>query len=91
VTRVWPAAAPWGGLRQTDDGVHTDGDGGQSVRDHHRRGRTSEREGPKAVHAHAAWRAGAMGGGSTASVRCRRIGLMTLPCVIAAMSRSVPC
>ena len=66
-------SAPWGGLRQTDDGLHTDGDGGQSVRDNHSRGRTSEREGPKAVHAHAAWRAGAMGGGSTASFRCRRI------------------
>jgi hypothetical protein len=80
-----------GGLLQTDDGLHTDGDGGQSVRDNPSRGRTSERSGPKAVHAHAAWRAGAMGGGSTASFRCRRICLMTLPCVIAAMIRSVPC
>jgi hypothetical protein len=43
VTRVWPAAAPWGGLLQTDDGLHTDGDGGQSVRDNHSRGRMSER------------------------------------------------
>ena len=80
-----------GGLRHTDDGWHTDGDGGQRVRDHHRSGRTAAREGPTAVPAHAAWRAGAMGGGSTASFRCHRIFLMTLPCGIAAMIRSVPC
>ena len=34
---------------------------------------------------------GGVCGGSTASFRCRRIFLMTLPSVIAAMIRSLPC
>ncbi len=48
-------------------------------------------EGLEAAHAHAVWRAGAMGSGSAASFRCRRIFRMTRPCVIAAMIRRVPC
>ena len=59
-----------------------------------RSGRTSAlraRYGLEQSHANAAWRAGAMGGGSTASFRCRRIFWMTLTSVIAAMIRSVPC
>ena len=81
-------------LLQTDDGVHTDGDGGTSGREKHRSGRTSALRacyGLETSHANATWRAGAMGGGSTASFRCRRIFLMTLTSLIAAMIRSVPC
>ncbi len=50
-------------------------------------GTQGHREGLEAAHAHAVWRAGAMGGGSTASFRCRRIFRMTLPCVIAAITQ----
>ena len=91
---MWPAAAQRWGRIQTDDGVHTDGDGHTSGREKHRSGRTSAlraRYGLEKAHANAAWRAGAMGGGSTASFRCRRIFLMTLTSVIAAMIRSVLC
>ena len=57
-------------------------------------GRTSAlgaRYGLEQSHTNAAWRAGAMDGGSTASFRCRRIFWMTRASVIAAMIRSVPC
>ena len=36
-------------------------------------------------------RAGAIGGGSTASFRCRRIVRITSPCMMASMIRSAPC
>ena len=57
--------------------------------DHRRRTRRGQAE----DQAKASWRtrAGAMGGGSTASFRCWRIFRMTSPCVMAAMIRSVPC
>jgi hypothetical protein len=50
------------------------------------------RHGQVEDHAKASWRtrAGAMGGGSTASFRCLRIIWITSPCVMAAMIRSVP-
>jgi hypothetical protein len=49
------------------------------------------RYGLEQSHANAAWRAGAIGGGSTASFTCLRIFWMTLISVIAAMIRSRPC
>ena len=50
------------------------------------------RRGQAEDYAKASWRtrAGAMGGGSTASFRCRRIFRITSPCVMAAMIRSDP-
>ena len=48
-------------------------------------------DGLEQSHTNAAWRAGAMDGGSTARFRCRRMFLMTFPSVITAMLRSVPC
>ena len=89
----WGLAAA-GGQIQTDDGVHTDADGGTSGREKPRSGRTSAlraRYGLETSQANAAWRAGAMGGGFTASFRCRRIFRMTLTSVMAAMMRNVPC
>jgi hypothetical protein len=66
---------------------------GTQRREMPRSGRTSALRagyGLEQSHTNAAWRAGAMDGGSTASFRCRRIFWMTLPSVIAAMIRSVP-
>ena len=66
---------------------------GTHLRTTDRSGRTSALRagyGLEQSHTNAAWRAGAMDGGSTASFRCRRIFLMTFPSVIAAMIRSVP-
>ena len=95
---MWPAASQRQPGSKTDDGVHTDGDGGTSGREKHRSGRTSAlracygaRYGLEKAHANVAWRAGAMGGESTASFRCRRIFWMTLLLVMAAMIRKVPC
>ena len=55
-------------------------------------GQGPTRRGQAEDHAKASWRrrAGAMGGGSTASFRCRRILRITSPCVMAAMIRSDP-
>ena len=55
-------------------------------------GRGGPRRGQAEDQAKAAWwkRAGAMGGGSTASFRCRRIFRITSPCEMAAMIRSAP-
>ena len=55
-------------------------------------GQGPTRRGQAEDHAKASWRrrAGAMGGGSTASFRCRRILRITSPCVMAAMIRNDP-
>jgi hypothetical protein len=57
-----------------------------------RMGLQHPRRGQVEDQAKASWRtrAGAMGGGSTASFRCRRIFWITSPCVMAAMIRSAP-
>jgi len=55
-------------------------------------GQRPTRHGQAEDHAKASWRtrAGAIGGGSAASFRCRRILRIISPCVIAAMIRSAP-
>jgi hypothetical protein len=55
-------------------------------------GQRPTRHGQAEDHAKASWRtrAGAIGGGSAASFRCRRILRITSPCVRAAMTRSAP-
>ena len=90
--RISAAAAQHEHQCQTNAGVHVNGDGGTSGREKHRSGRTSalrEPYGLEKSHANATWRGGAIGGGSTASFRCRRIFLMTLTSVIGAGVRSI--
>jgi hypothetical protein len=56
-------AAQSGGRSQTDDGVHTNGDRGENVREQQSRGRTSalrERDGLQEAHTNTAGCAGAM-------------------------------
>ena len=86
-----PGCSAVGGLRHTDHGLHTDGDGGQRVRDHHRSGRTAERAGPKrSMHTRLGGLAQNMGGGHRPP-QVPQDPLDDAPGVIAAMIRSVPC
>jgi hypothetical protein len=62
--------------RRTTSPSHLQGEGGSQTQD-----QTTAAEPP---------RAGAIGGGSAASFRCRRIFRITSPCVMAAMIRSAP-
>jgi hypothetical protein len=83
-----------GGVRVTTDGVHTDEANGPRAPQQHSSGRTSALRagyGLEPSHANAVCCAGAMGGGSAASFRCRRIFMMTLLSIMAAMMRSRPC
>jgi hypothetical protein len=93
VRRTRGAAGRTGGAGRTQDsprtrrrrrGIHEPAGSGTS--------RRPSRRGQAEDQAKVAWRrrAGAIGGGSTASFRWRRTVLITSPCVMAAMIRSDP-
>jgi hypothetical protein len=83
-----------GGVRVTTEGGPTDAANGPPAPQPPSRRRTSARragDGLETAQANTVCGAGAMGGGSAASFRGRRIFMMTLLSVMAAMRRSRPC